>query len=65
MKTLMVKKCSACPACKDRDYDGGWCKLANRDFGWSDVWKEKNTKPPPDWCPLRVGDVLIKLDRKI
>jgi hypothetical protein len=52
-----VKHCGQCPM-----FDGIYqvCQFAHR--GLLDGEGDPDEDPPPLWCPLRGGDILIRLD---
>jgi len=55
MSEYEVRTCIKCPA-KASDYERDRCNLAARDIDPGDSFT-----PPPDWCPLRLGPVTLRL----
>jgi len=64
MTTITTADCEDCPMRQTRE---GQCDLHPRiDYCGADGYEERETpdRGTPEWCPLRAGDVVVRLSTR-
>ena len=57
-KEMKIQSCAGCPF-----YGNDFCNVKDWYLDLN-MWKQSQEPPPPDWCPLREGPVVVSFSQE-